>query len=324
MSKGIKMKNIVIILLLMFALGCSNSKKGELVFVEPETGDNFNFPYFLFIPDDVTANNKPYIIVEPNNSGFVDDEFQKHIEKAERTASMDFYLGNYVAISMDYPLIVPVFPRSRTNWELYTHALDKDVMLQTDGPLKRIDLQVIEMFKNAQSILEKRGVVTHNQFLMTGFSASGTFVNRFTALHPETVFAVAAGGLNGLLILPMNSFKDTLVEYPIGIANLPEIANRDFNEELFISTPQFYFMGELDDNDAVPYNDAFDEKERVQIYDLLGEQMMPNRWENCKSIYEKMGINARVTTYKDIGHKHPDKIKEDVVKFFRDVCEQYQ
>lgn len=71
-------------------------------------------------------------------------------------------------------------------------------------------------------------------------------------------------------------------------ADLIQITGRDFLREQFLNTPQFYFMGKLDDNDAVPYDDAFDLEERDQIFRLLGEQMMPTRWENvinCTSIF---------------------------------------
>ena len=89
-------------------------------------------------------------------------------------------------------------------------------MLQRDNPLERIDEQLINMFKDAQSKLEKKAIKTHNRFLLTGFSASGTFANRFTIIHPDRVFAVAAGGLNGLLMLPVDSL-DIESDLPVGV-----------------------------------------------------------------------------------------------------------
>ena len=308
-------------LLLAFAVGCSNSNKGELILVEPEEGNEFYFPYYLFIPGKVALNEEVFIVVEPNNSGFADDNLQQHIEKAERTASLDYYIGNYAARNLNYPLIVPVFPRSRTNWKVYTHALDRDVMLQKEKPLKRPDLQLIEMFEHARSILKNRNIRTQGQFLMTGFSASATFANRFTALHPDKVFAVAAGGLNGLLIQPCDSLKNEMVKYPVGTGNIKEITKQEFEKELFLQTPQFYFMGELDENDAVPYDDAFDQNEREQIYRLLGQQMMPERWENCKQLYEAFDVNAKIKTFKNIGHKNPEEIKQEIVDFFKECVQ---
>lgn len=302
--------------------GCTNSHNGELIFVEPGMEDNFEFPYFLFIPNQVSQTEKAYVIIEPNNSGFVDDNLRKHIDKAKRTATLDFYLGNYLAQNFNYPLIVPVFPRPRTEWRIYTHALDRDVMKQKNNPLERLDKQLIEMFKDAQTRLKDKHIQTHGQFLLTGFSASGKFANRFTLLHPDKVFAVAAGGLNGLLMLPADSLNNEILKYPIGTGDLKELTKKEFKKILFLNTPQFYFMGELDENDAVHSDDAFDQNEREQIFRLLGTQMLPERWEKCKNFYMNSNVNATIKTYDNIGHEHPQKIKKDIIEFFRECIKE--
>lgn len=309
-------RSIICALFLLILWGCSDSYDGRLMLVDPEKKDGFNFPYYLFIPDDLPGNDSVFIIIAPNNSGFVDDDLQKHLEKAKRTATIDFYLGNYLARKFHYPLIVPVFPRPETEWRIYTHALDRDVMLQQDNSLERIDLQLINMFEGARSILEKEDVPTYPQFLLSGFSASGTFANRFTALHPEKVFAVAAGGLNGLLMLPVDSLNGEILKYPIGAGDLKELTGKEFQRALFLNTPQFYFMGSLDDNDAILYDDGYDSLERAQIFRLLGERMQPERWDNCKKIYIDSNVNAIIMTYDSIGHEHPEQIKTDISKFF--------
>jgi hypothetical protein len=314
------MKNILLYAAISLMLaGCSKSYKGELIFVEPKADDTFNFPYFLYIPDPVSQNEKVYVIIEPNNSGFADDDFQKHIEKAERTATKDFYAGNYAAESLQYPLLVPVFPRSKTEWKIYTHSLDRDVMLQKGSPIERPDKQLIGMFEDAQLRLKAKNIQTFEQFLLTGFSASGTFVNRFTLMHPEKVAAVAGGGVNGLLMLPTDSLNNEITEYPIGVGDFKELINKPFDKELFIKTPQFYFMGRLDDNDAIPYDDAFDQNEREQIYRLPGKQMQPERWNNCIKHYKNSHVNANIITYKEIGHEQPESVKKEIVNFFREA-----
>lgn len=296
--------------------GCSESGSGELILVEPGSGDMFRFPYFLFIPDHVSQTEKTFIVIEPNNSGFADDDLQKHVEKAERTATKDYYLGNYVARKLKYPLIVPVFPRPATEWEIYTHALDRDVMLQKGNPLERLDIQLIEMFNDAKSKLKELNINTADQFLMLGFSASGTFANRFTLLHPNIVHAVAAGGLNGLLALPLDSLNGKQLNYPLGVNDLNDFLNHEFQKKDFLETPQFYFMGETDENDAIPYADAFNQDERELIYELLGKEMLHVRWKECENIYKQEGVNAAIKIYNNIGHEHPGKVKQEIVEFF--------
>jgi hypothetical protein len=312
------MRTIFFIIFLTWLLaGCNNTQNDELLFIEPASGDSFHYPYFLFIPDQVAQDDAVFMVIEPNNTGFVDDDFQKHIEKAERTATRDFYLGNYVAQKLNYPLLVPVFPRSMSEWKIYTHALDRDVMLQKGNQLERIDNQLLAMFEDARIRLSEKGIQTKVQFLLTGFSASGTFANRFTLIHADKVFAVAAGGLNGLLMIPADSLAGEALNYPIGTNDFRQLFGRDFQEELFLQTPQFYFMGETDDNDAVDYDDGYDQDERDLIYMLMGKEMQPTRWNYCRDVYMLKNVNAIIKVFDTIGHEHPEPVKNEIVEFFR-------
>lgn len=298
--------------------GCRHSINGELSFTEPGPDNSFRFPYFLFIPDGVSLTDEVCIMVEPNNSGFVNDTLQKHIDKAKRTATKDFYIGNFVARGLKVPLLVPVFPRSLTDWKIYTHALDRDVMLQKDNDLERIDLQLLAMFEDARRQLAEQNIKTSDSFMLTGFSASGSFANRFTLLHPDRVIAVAAGGLNGLLMLPIDSLGGEMLPFPLGTGDFKTVTGENFNKAAFLKTPQFYFMGELDDNDAVPFDDAYNQEEREQVYRLLGEQMLPQRWNRCRDIYSQQKVNATIKIMNGLGHEHPEEMKKEILGFFRE------
>ncbi|MFO8023226.1 MAG: GNAT family N-acetyltransferase [Perlabentimonas sp.] len=312
------LKQFVLIAILFILAGCNSYFNGELHFIEPKSSDSFNFPYYLYIPSDVAKDQKAFVVVEPNNSGFVDDNLLKHIEKAERIATKDFYIGNYVANELNYPLIIPIFPRSRTNWEIYTHALDRDAMIQKNNNLERIDLQLIAMFNDARTKLKSKDIETNDRMLLVGFSASASFANRFTLLHPNRVFSLAAGGLNGLLMLPSGTVNGQTLNFPLGTNDFEMVTGNKFQIDLFKKVPQFYFMGELDENDAIPYRDAYSPNESETIYSLIGsEEMLPKRWDFCKKTYQDVGVNAKIKTYKKIGHEQPLQVKKDVVNFFR-------
>ena len=318
------MKKCVYILLISVYATCSGVNAEELIFIEANTERGFHYPFFLFIPDSVESDTESFIVIEPNNSGFADDDFQKHLESSKKNANRDFYLGNYVARKLKYPLIVPVFPRRKSQWEIYTHALDRDVILQKENPLERIDLQLIEMFNDARSRLKEKQIETKDQFLLTGFSASGTFVNRFTLIHPDKVFAVAAGGVNGLLIIPKDSINNEALNYPIGTNDFKELFKKDFQKDLFKNTPQFYFMGQNDENDAIPYADGYDDNERELVYKLIGKEMQPKRWNHCQEIYRNLGVNATLKTYEGFGHEFPKNIKEEILQFFKQSIEEQE
>jgi hypothetical protein len=310
------MRILIVLTLAVLFSSCSSGSNGKLTFYEANPESGYNYPFYIFVPDEASTADGLTLIVEPNNSGFVDDDFQKHIEKAERIAKLDFYMGNYLSVNLGQPLLVPVFPRARSQWQIYTHALDRDAMLQKGNSLERMDKQLIQMVEKAKAELEKRGYKMEEQLFMTGFSASGTFANRFTALHPEKVKAIAAGGINGLLILPMDSLEGRLLNFPLGVNDFRHLTGEDFKKEEFTATPQFLYMGAKDDNDAIPYEDGYNQEERDLIFDLLGEQMMPDRWQECINIYRTQGVNAILKTYEGTGHEQTSAIKSEILKFF--------
>lgn len=311
------MKRILYLLsFLIICAACKKSENGQLIFTSKNPDKGFMFPYYLFIPDSIHTDKKSVIIVEPNNSGFTSDRFNEHLIKARRIATKEFYTGNYLSHKLKYPLVVPVFPRSTKNWKIYTQALDRDVILQKNNNLERIDLQLIAMVSDAQNKLSKLGYETEPQILMVGFSASGTFVNRFTLIHPDKVRAAAAGGLNGILMLPEERIDGEKLNYPLGTNDFQALFNRKFDSVSFMSTPQYLFMGKSDDNDAVPFADAYDPDERELIYKVLGKEMQPERWNKCIEIYKQRDINANIVTYDSIGHEQPDNVKQDILSFF--------
>jgi len=310
---------IFLTIVVLLIAGCSHKPKGELLYMQPAPEAGFNFPYLIFIPKEMPQNQELTMIVAPNNTGQVTDDFKKHIEKARRQATKPFYPGNYIASKLNLPLLVPIFPRSRKESRVYTHSLDRDVMLKKASPLKRIDLQLLAMHENALDTLRKRGFNLTEKFLMVGFSASGSFANRFSLIHPGKLLGIAAGGLNGILMLPEDTLKNQGLVYPVGTADFDSLFKKPFNKQAFKSLPQFLYMGELDDNDAAPYSDAYSEKERQLIYEHLGKTMLPDRWNRCREIYKSNGINAVIKTYKNTAHENPEEVKNEIVSFFRAI-----
>lgn len=309
-------KYLTIFITTLMFYSCSSENEEGALLVQANNKMGFNFPYLLFLPDSMPADKELVLIVEPNNSGFADDNLKKHLEKARRIASRDFYIGNFIAGRLHYPLLVPVFPRPESDWKIYTHALDRDVMLQRENPLERIDLQLLKMIDHARDTLLSLGYKTNHRVFMTGFSASGTFANRFCLIHPDRLLAVAAGGLNGMLMLPVNEINGQKLNYPLGVNDFYGLFKEDFDSAAFRKIPQFLFMGKLDDNDAVLYDDGYDPNERDIVFKNLGEKMQPDRWNNCARIYNAENVNAIISTYDSIGHEQPLKVKNDILSFF--------
>ena len=278
----------------------------------PQKG--FNFDYYVYMPKGLDLKKENVILIESTNTG-INDSIEHHMKRAKHAASKSS-VGNYVSTKLNIPLLVPIFPRSETNWKMYTHAFDSETFNEKDTDLERLDLQLLAMFEDAKSQLHKNGLKIQDQFFMTGFSASGTFANRFSILHPEKIKAVCAGGLNSILILPLEKYNGEKLSFPIGIGDVKSVTGKKVNLDNFSNLPQFWFMGEEDENDAAKFDDGYNPNERKLIFDILGEKMMPERWEKAQMIYRNKGISASFKTYEGIGHGTYGKINNEILDFF--------
>jgi len=292
-----------------------NLTGNDVIEVESNTEKGFNFPYFLFIPDMADRSLKLHLLVETNNTGTATDDFDVHHERALNLIKRSY--PNRLARELAVPLLVPVFPRPRTNWQAYTHALDRDTLEINEGKLKRIDLQLIAMIDHAFELLRANGFKMHDKVFMHGFSASAKFCNRFTFLHPERVKAAAAGGVNGIPTLPLSTRNGHTLPFPIGIADIETFTGRPFDEQAHRGIPQYIYMGYMDRNDTLPSRDAWSEKEASIIREAIAEKMMPDRWKICQNIYREKLPCAQCVTYNGVAHGIKDEMENDLVKFFK-------
>ena len=287
----------------------------DILQIEPQEVKGFNFPFYLFIPSGIDKDKPIYIFVETNNSGTVSDDLEFHRAKALKLAERSY--ANEMARRLGTPLLVPTFPRPKTNWWVYTHALDIDTLETEEGRLKRIDLQLTAMIKYAQELLRINGFKINEKVFMHGFSASAKFCNRYSFLHPEMVKAVAAGGVNGLPTLPVGEWNGCELPFPIGIAGIERFIDGPFDEEAFRKVAHYIYMGSVDKNDTLPSRDAWREEEADIIKKALAEKMMPDRWELSRKIYSRQKLPAQLVTYNGVGHAIRSQMQDDVINFFK-------
>lgn len=318
--------------LLVIFLGITTAAEGAVVLgaqmptsdtvlkieAHPELG--FNFPYYLRIPKGVNNKHVMHLLVETNNSGN-NDSFAHH-ERETYKEIIKNSLGASLCEGLAVPFLMPVFPRPAKEWWMYTHAYDKDAAHIKKGPMKRLDLQLIAMTAHARGILKGYGISIAEKVLMNGFSASGTFANRFTAIHPEKVAGVACGGINGIAILPVNKLNGKALDYPLGTADIKQLFGQEFDLKAYRVVPQFIYMGALDENDAVTFDDAYGKAERATVFNELSQKMLPDRFSRCEAIYAENKVNVTFKTYPHIGHGTDRLIYTEVLAFFRRVMEQ--
>jgi hypothetical protein len=289
-------------------------QKDSLLIIEKKASKGFHSGYILYVPKGTLLNKQTFLLVEPNNTGLLSDSIEVHTKAAINLATVSS-VGHSIATGLKIPLLVPVFPRPASQPLLYTHALDRDVMTENDPVYKRLDLQLLEMIADAKNMLLSMNIRVDSKFFMNGFSASATFTNRFSFIHPDKIKALAIGGFNGKLMLPQERLNDAALNYPIGINDFETLFRHPFDLTAYRTIPQFIYMGKLDDNDAVQYDDAYTMEERKIINTNIGQQVQ-ERYLKCQEIYQQHTISPLFKTYDNTGHWTNREINGAVTKFF--------
>lgn len=279
----------------------------------------FNYPYYLYIPEQRQSEPVP-MLVEPNNTGTPSDDLEKHRSAVEARFA-DGLGPQLYSKALVVPLLVPVFPRPAGDIApagTYTHALDEDTMELEGTEIERVDLQLLEMIEHARGLLADLSYPVADDILLNGFSASGNFVNRFAALHPDSVRSLTAGGINGTPILPLERAKGHELDYPIGVADIEELTGESFDAARWRDVAQFLYMGGEDENDTIPYDDAWSERHQRVALDVYGEDMQEDRMPYSESVYDDAGADATFKTYEGVGHTPlPLQIQQDIASFHR-------
>lgn len=311
----------------------------------PEKG--FYWDYILYIPQHIKHNR---ILVVPNNTGKVTDNYTIHREKAKSLIQSKSELAD----SLNVPLLVPVFPRPLQEQALYTHALNRNSILTEIEVLQRLDNQLISMLDDARALLGRRGIDLESKILMSGFSASGDFVDRFIFLHPSLVEAAIIGGSDAML--PLTNLRGANLFYPIGIYDYEKIAGKAFDAESFADVHKLIYKGSDDcggwqivQQEGVTVKYTWQEYYKQYLLPqvlahsekdidyatkpLLSEEdldsiefkafegkILIDRFQEIANIYEELNIhNTTFKLYEGIGHTITDEIKQDELSFFMTV-----
>jgi hypothetical protein len=289
-----------------------NDFSTTVVPADPVAG--FNFPYVLRVPVPVVPRVARYLLVEPNNSGHPTETAERDLADAVELSQRG--LGSAISRALRLPLLMPVFPRFP---DQYTAGLDRRSLSRTDPVRGRIDRQLIAMIADARHRLGELDLPTHDKVIMTGFSASAHFANRFTALYPARVRAVVAGALSGVVILPYGQLDGAQLPYPLGVQDIQRFTGSPFQADAWRHVPEFLFMGANDSNDWAQGSDVYSDAERRVVFDHLGARMLPDRWERCEALYRRAGVSAVFKTYPNVGHWTNGAIHSDAANFLTGI-----
>jgi dienelactone hydrolase len=308
------MKNALLIFTFILC-GVSLSFGQESVRIGADPAKGFSYPYYLLVPSELKSDAKGRthtLLVIPNNTGKVDDDFSVHENDVKRRIAQNAA----IAKPLETAILIPVFPRPKTDWRIYTQALDRDALITDRSEYKRFDLQLIAMIDDARRRLGTDGLKFDKRVFITGFSASGMFANRFTFLHPKRVKAAAIGSPGGWPIAPADSYKGKALRYPIGTGDLPEVSGRKLDLKDLRKVPLFLFIGDRDTNDSAIFGDSYEDEDKELIFELFGDAPV-KRWDISKRLYQQNKLNAEFKLYPGIDHKVTLEMRDDIVAFFK-------
>jgi len=317
------MKNVLYFLLLILlvpgisAAQTAGGVSSGIVKIEAQPAKGFAYPYYLYVPkalreEEAQGGKKRTgtILVMPNNAGKTSDDFNVHEEDVKRKIKNNSEVADRLGVA----LLMPVFPRPQTHWQIYTHALDRDAMTTDKKEFARFDLQLNAMIDDARAKLANEKLKFDKRVLLLGWSASAMFVNRFTFLHPQRVKAAAIGSPGGWAIAPVAVFKEKTLRYPIGIADFKLISGEKFDLKNLRKVPLLMFLGEEDDNDSVIFRDSYEKEDEDLIIALFGQKPV-ERWDDSKKLYQEQKLNADFRLYPKVKHAVTKEMFDDILAF---------
>ena len=312
---------ILVFTLLVIAASCKKDDNEDsislgLLKIDAAPGKGFLWPYYLNIHN---TSKSTTLLVLPNNTGYPSNDQTVHDKAAKDLAEW----GYNFAKELNIPLLVPTFPRPEGEVsdysiaEVYTQALDRETLETSRSGIQRIDLQLIAMIDDAIERLSQEGIDVDSKIFIMGFSASGMFTNRFTLLHPDRVKAAAIGSPGGWPIAPIDKWEGESLRYHVGVSDVQQLTGNPFNLDLFKTIPLFFFMGDQDINDSVPFGDSYVQEDRDLVNRLFGTTPVL-RWPKAEQIYEYVGCNSQFVLYPGAGHEITSAMAKDLKDFFQE------
>ncbi|MCQ2412603.1 MAG: hypothetical protein MJ057_06565 [Sphaerochaetaceae bacterium] len=268
----------------------------------------YYFDCYIFLPRYFSRSE--YLLVEASNSG-----------PSERTASQESlyimktrrdYHSLTIGTDLNLPVLLAAIPRPTTE---NPHCLSYFAIHDFKGANKRVDVQLACAIKDALEYLNATYDTNLNEkILMYGHSSGGNFVSRFTFLHPEMVYAMCAGGTQGIFPMPISSYKGYALPYPLGTSDYKSITGHAFSLEDWSQVRMYLYNGDIDDNDSITPNGLYPAEMSSFIFSHIGDSM-EERTKTVSEIYHSATENMQTVLYLNTGHQQVPY--EDAEYFFR-------
>lgn len=310
----------------------------------------FNFPMLVCVPENkLNTSTKQHIFIDTLNIGRFNtkDEFD-NLNPEDAIGSAGF--ASMTASQLGMPLVLPLIPRvgasfstSETGYvNTYEAALDRDTIFYEEilsgqmygqevaiklsqeliekgfnpDDFLNIDEQVVNMITHANDYLESYGYELEDKVFMNGFSASGTFVDRFATLQPQVVRAYCAGAAGDDFVLPLKSLGSHDLILPLGISDYKTATGRDFDLAAYNNVARIIQMGKDDTNDVMKYSDCYGDDERAIAYDLWPKTTL-GRAQDMFEDFATSGGHGLLVLDEGIKHGSSMEFNQYLLEFYR-------
>lgn len=296
----------------------------RVTFVEADPDAGFNYPYFLATPEEFRNAPVP-LLIEMNNA---DEEisFEKEKRGARSQVTRLEYQGAWLSEALGVPHLKPVFHEPDGDPVDASHQiseLDRESMLLDETDLERVDRQFLRMADHAREV-RLSDYSMHDELLIYGNSSEGTVAELMAAMHPEEFRAAVGGGMNAIVMLPLEELGHHVLEYPVGIADFEKILGKEYDREAHSAVDKFYFEGAQDPKNRLPMEDAAVGPgaqlwNDVEVYEtaraVYGRDKVEDRFPRCHIAFAKAGVDAQFRVYPEMTH-NPRPASHDIRDFF--------
>lgn len=316
----------------------------ERIDENPDAG--FHFPYLLYTPG--TSELSDGAVSDPDDtrpllvrcSPYRGESSDQEERLDSGRSDIEDGQGRVLADELGTPALVALLP-SRPDDESFGN-LDNNSLQVSDPPFERLDQQLLAMIEDARDRLADEPYEIADEIHMDGFSANGEFIEQFTMLHPDRVNAISTGG-NGAITIPKTELADDFptiddpdtdsLPWPVGVADLDELVEDEFNEDEWMNVGQFRYIGAEDQWDpdehdhpqeyqhSQRYSGLGEERQEI-LLDIFGWEQVDERFETSQAIYEAIGTPTEFNIYEGVGHETTEEILTDIVDFHRDKLDE--
>lgn len=301
--------------------------------VEPNPEYGFHHPYFLATPESYRKGQVP-LLLEMNNA----DETLSREEEIKRAKGQVRGLnshGAWLSEELGIPHLKPIFPENPEQGPIEDKheisMLDRSAMLLDGTDLDRVDLQLLRMADHAKETILANEIANlddstlHEKFVMYGNSSEGVSAERMAAMHPKEFLAIAAAGLNGMALLPLEELGGRTLNYHVGIADFESIIGKSYDAAAHDHVNLFLIQGGadpknrlmMDKEEALRRNNwkGFEEL-YVTARDTFGPRMVEDRFPRGQIAFEKAGVSAQFRVIPGMPH-YDSMAMHDILEFLR-------